>query len=218
MVKKKYDSSEGIWRTIGGRRVFIKTGQSLPDAMKESGKFKTRMDEKAVKGAREEDLKEQYMQSLNDVSKMEYNGEITRDEYDEAIKNINKTYKDRMLKQESPVEEEVRLEKEAKESWKKEEKANKSLSRQYKQKEKENDRLSKGMTKEEYKEGKYSFENEDISPMSEYSDTTGTGFSDLQSTTLKNRYKGTYEYLQNTTNMSDTDILELLKKIDEDKK
>lgn len=40
MTKKKYDSSEGIWRTIGGRRVFIKTGQSLSDAMKESGKFK----------------------------------------------------------------------------------------------------------------------------------------------------------------------------------
>lgn len=40
MAKKKYDSSEGVWRTIGGRRVFIKTGQSLSDAMKESGKFK----------------------------------------------------------------------------------------------------------------------------------------------------------------------------------
>ena len=35
---------------------------------------------------------------------------------------------------------------------------------------------------------------------------------------LKDRYKGTYEYLQNTTNMSGTEILELLKKIDEDKK
>ena len=30
---------DGVWRTIGGRRVFIKEGQSLSDAMKESGKF-----------------------------------------------------------------------------------------------------------------------------------------------------------------------------------
>jgi len=29
----------GVWRTIGGRRVFIKNGQSLEDAMRESGKF-----------------------------------------------------------------------------------------------------------------------------------------------------------------------------------
>lgn len=32
--------SEGVWRTVGGRRIFIKTGQSLTSAMKESGKFK----------------------------------------------------------------------------------------------------------------------------------------------------------------------------------
>lgn len=35
-----YNNEEGVWRTIGGRRVFIRTGQSLSDAMKESGKFK----------------------------------------------------------------------------------------------------------------------------------------------------------------------------------
>lgn len=29
----------GVWRTISGRRVFIKDGQSLTDAMRESGKF-----------------------------------------------------------------------------------------------------------------------------------------------------------------------------------
>ena len=34
------DFEDGVWRTIGGRRVFIKDGQSLSDAMKESGKFK----------------------------------------------------------------------------------------------------------------------------------------------------------------------------------
>ena len=30
----------GVWRTIQGRRVFIKDGQSVTDAMKSSGKFK----------------------------------------------------------------------------------------------------------------------------------------------------------------------------------
>lgn len=30
----------GVWRTIGGRRVFIKDGEDLSSAMKRSGKFK----------------------------------------------------------------------------------------------------------------------------------------------------------------------------------
>ena len=29
----------GVWRTVGGRRIFIKDGQDLEDAMRESGKF-----------------------------------------------------------------------------------------------------------------------------------------------------------------------------------
>lgn len=33
------DDIGGVWRTVGGRRIFIKDGQSLSDAMKESGKF-----------------------------------------------------------------------------------------------------------------------------------------------------------------------------------
>ena len=30
---------DGVWRTISGRKVFIKDGQSVSDAMKSSGKF-----------------------------------------------------------------------------------------------------------------------------------------------------------------------------------
>lgn len=33
------DDKNGVWRTVRGRRVYIKTGQSLSDAMRESGKF-----------------------------------------------------------------------------------------------------------------------------------------------------------------------------------
>lgn len=42
--KEKFRDEDGVWRTIGGRRVFIRTGQSLSDAMKESGKFKKASD------------------------------------------------------------------------------------------------------------------------------------------------------------------------------
>lgn len=37
----------GIWRTVGGRRIFIKDGEDLETAMKKSGKFKKR--EKEIK-------------------------------------------------------------------------------------------------------------------------------------------------------------------------
>lgn len=47
-MAKDYDDVGGVWRTIGGRRVFIKTGQSLEDAMKESGKFKLSKEQKEV--------------------------------------------------------------------------------------------------------------------------------------------------------------------------
>ena len=30
---------DGVWRTVGGRRIFIKDGESLASAMKKSGKF-----------------------------------------------------------------------------------------------------------------------------------------------------------------------------------
>lgn len=34
------DESNGAWRTVGGRRIFIKDGEDLATAMKNSGKFK----------------------------------------------------------------------------------------------------------------------------------------------------------------------------------
>ena len=59
----KYNSKDGVWRTIGGRRVFIKNGQDLASAMKESGKFTPskkqteeaeRLNTKAENGVRED--------------------------------------------------------------------------------------------------------------------------------------------------------------------
>lgn len=43
MAKKEelqeFNGKKGVWRTIGGRKVFIASGQSLGEAMKKSGKF-----------------------------------------------------------------------------------------------------------------------------------------------------------------------------------
>lgn len=38
-MKKTFNEGDGVWRTIGGRRIFIREGQALSDAMKKSGKF-----------------------------------------------------------------------------------------------------------------------------------------------------------------------------------
>ena len=35
----KYQENEGVWKTIAGRRVFIRNGQSLQEAIDSSGKF-----------------------------------------------------------------------------------------------------------------------------------------------------------------------------------
>ena len=70
----KYDDTDGVWRTIGGRRVFIKTGQSLSDAMKESGKFGTKKkteteDEKAKKFNETMDKRQEIIKKLDDETK-----------------------------------------------------------------------------------------------------------------------------------------------------
>lgn len=50
----------GVWRTVGGRRIFIKEGQDLASAMKESGKFskKETKDKKDYNNLKEELNKE----------------------------------------------------------------------------------------------------------------------------------------------------------------
>lgn len=50
------DEIGGVWRTVGGRRIFIKDGEDLASAMKKSGKFKS-----SKKKISDEELKEKYM-------------------------------------------------------------------------------------------------------------------------------------------------------------
>lgn len=36
---EKFDEKDGVWRTIGGRRIFIRDGESISDAMKRSNRY-----------------------------------------------------------------------------------------------------------------------------------------------------------------------------------
>lgn len=73
--KKSYDEQDGVWRTIGGRRVFIRTGQSLSDAMKESGKFEK------TSGVK----REQYRKVNTELQKTELSKELAREIYGKGI-------------------------------------------------------------------------------------------------------------------------------------
>lgn len=87
-MAKKYDDTDGIWRTIGGRRVFIRTGQSLSEAMIESGKFKN--------------LREEYRKAKEEIekeTKNEYTKEELKEKYgtdDVDLINAGKEKEDRV--------------------------------------------------------------------------------------------------------------------------
>lgn len=85
MAKKKYDEENGVWRTIGGRRVFIRNGESLPSAMKRSGKF-----ERKQKIQNDETENRRY---LNDLYK---ENKITKEQYDNATKADIEHYSKRL--------------------------------------------------------------------------------------------------------------------------
>lgn len=66
-MANNYDNEDGVWRTIGGRRVFIKKGQSLSDAMKESGKFsRVAKNQDLYKKLDEESKKDQLKEEIED--------------------------------------------------------------------------------------------------------------------------------------------------------
>lgn len=92
-------NEKGVWRTIGGRRIFIKEGQDLASAMKESGKFNSSSNSKAKKGdsvleefKKSDGNTKSFEKALNKISEMEYNNEINPDEYKEYISKIQKEY------------------------------------------------------------------------------------------------------------------------------
>lgn len=91
------EEQKGVWRTISGRHVFIKEGQSLEDAMTESGKFNN--EQKSKSGVTDEDRQaynEYVQQRLNDKEYMKANtpglysikyGEDFAKDFDNSLKN-----------------------------------------------------------------------------------------------------------------------------------
>ena len=71
MAKLSFDDGDGVWRTIGGRRVFIREGQSLSDAMKKSGKFKNAKKKDNTFEMNDEEKKkyEEVGQKIDDLTK-----------------------------------------------------------------------------------------------------------------------------------------------------
>lgn len=84
--KEDYSKMDGVWRTISGRRVFIKKGQSLTEAMRESGKFqknekqskKTKIDDLKEKEEELKKFEEEKKQILDEETKAMYKGEIEK--------------------------------------------------------------------------------------------------------------------------------------------
>ena len=91
MAKKRYkeiyDEDEGVWRTIGGRKVFIKTGQSLSDAMKESGKFNKASD---IKREKYQTLKDEFALENKINEKIKKDPEYKDLDYDEETYELDR--------------------------------------------------------------------------------------------------------------------------------
>lgn len=98
MAKLNFDDSDGVWRTIGGRRVFIREGQSLSDAMKKSGKFKSAKKKEKEEENVKEQIKEDKKQDLNiDPYEHAENIKEPKNEFDKLAKEYKNTH-DEMTK------------------------------------------------------------------------------------------------------------------------
>lgn len=95
----------GVWRTVGGRRIFIKDGEDLATAMKNSGKFKKKKQENPKymwHGTSEENIesikdngfredRRGYFATNEDVAKKNYgNNVIMLNQNDFNLKDVSK--------------------------------------------------------------------------------------------------------------------------------
>lgn len=67
------DDLGGVWRTVGGRRIFIKDGEDLETAMKKSGKFDKNTEEKNKKIVEYENKKDKLENKMNSLNYEELN-------------------------------------------------------------------------------------------------------------------------------------------------
>ena len=85
----------GVWRTVGGRRIFIKDGEDLETAMKNSGKFKkneikNKKDDKKAKTKLTDEEKEEKIKKLQE--EINNSKRITNTKIVEEIKKIIDDY------------------------------------------------------------------------------------------------------------------------------
>lgn len=86
------NNEDGVWRTIGGRRIFIKDGEDLSTAMKKSGKFKTKSNSK--KSEDKPDKKKEENKSENKSEKK--NSELTDEERKAKIEELEQKKQEAM--------------------------------------------------------------------------------------------------------------------------
>lgn len=85
----------GVWRTVGGRRIFIKEGQDLASAMKESGKFKSSIENKEKELSKEEKADKSVLirQQRDELQEKLRKGGLSKDEYEDIKKQIKELTK-----------------------------------------------------------------------------------------------------------------------------
>jgi len=106
----EFNGKQGVWRTVGGRRIFIPDGDDLTTAMKNSGKFKNMFgkdisdqltkNNKNVFTNSVEETKQEVQKYINDAIKKGYKeddvyGEIhttERNSYGTPIKSFTSAY------------------------------------------------------------------------------------------------------------------------------
>lgn len=111
--------ADGVWKTIRGRRIFIKSGQSLTEAMKESGKFDKKqmntakkIDElfekkrKLEQKRAEAEIKEDLAKPIEKSEAIEEKTEFNSSDYNQID---NDSFNELSAKQKITKEQEVRL-------------------------------------------------------------------------------------------------------------
>lgn len=67
-VKDIETGAIGVFRTVGGRKIFIKDGQDLASAMKESGKFSNNQTENIKKIRKPEDISIEEIKEIKKIA------------------------------------------------------------------------------------------------------------------------------------------------------
>lgn len=94
--------SDGIWRTVSGRRIFIENGQTLSEAMSKSGKFKKSDKTRKIKDSVEKGVKAHKEEQLKIIQK----SNPMKDDYHTGIRKVEdiKTFAETLKNDDDVVE------------------------------------------------------------------------------------------------------------------